>query len=287
MRGLAFAKLNLGLRVESPRADGYHPLVSLAQSIDWSDELSLEVADEDRFEASGVTVPDGDDNLAWRAVTSMRGGMFPGLDLRLDKSIAVAAGLGGGSADAALGLVLATAMLRADPAAAIAIAPRLGADVPFCLAGGTAWMEGIGERITRIPSPDDHWYAVVVPPFELATPAVYSRWDRLGEPEGQDVDGRDLPVSLREHGPLRNDLVPAAVDLQPALGDWMADLRSAWGQPVLMSGSGSTLFGFFASESEARDALGSAPDARGARAARPMPVGWQVDEAGVPPAPWV
>jgi 4-diphosphocytidyl-2-C-methyl-D-erythritol kinase len=288
MRGQAFAKINLGLRVGEPREDGYHPLVSLAQSIDWTDTMSLDLADEDGFDVTGADLPAGSDNLAWRAVEAVRDGWVPSLHLTLDKDIAEAAGLGGGSADAALGLVLATTVLRGDPAAAVAMAPRIGADVPFCLSGGTAWMEGIGERITRIATPDDHWYALVVPPFELPTPAVYGRWDELGGPTGPEVDGRDLPVSLRDHGPLRNDLQPAAVSLQPALGDWIADLGSRWSQPVLMSGSGPTLFGFFATEAEARDAIGAAPDARATRAARPVGVGWRLDDApGVPAAPWL
>jgi 4-diphosphocytidyl-2-C-methyl-D-erythritol kinase len=288
MRGRAFAKLNLGLRVGPPRADGYHPLVSLAQSIDWTDTMSLELADEDRFDITGADLPDGSDNLAWRAVEAVRDGWVPSWHLTLDKSIADAAGLAGGSADAALGLVLATAVLRGDPAAAVAMAWRIGADVPFCLSGGTAWMEGVGDRITPIPTADDHWYGIVVPPFELPTPAVYGRWDELGGPAGPDVDIRHLPVSLREHGPLRNDLQPAAVAIQPALGDWIADIRSRWSQPVLMSGSGPTLFGFFATESEARDAIAVAPTARAARAVRPVGVGWQLDDApDVPTAPWL
>lgn len=288
MRGRAFAKINLGLRVMAPRGDGYHPIVSLAQSIDWADDLALRHADADRFEATGADVPTGPDNLAWRAVAAVRGGSAPGLHLTLDKSIAVAAGLGGGSADAALALVLATGVLGRDPSDAVALAPSLGADVAFCLAGGSAWMEGIGDRLTPLPVVDDYRVALVVPPFHLATPDVYRRWDELDGPTGPGVSGRDLPVSLRDHGPLGNDLQPAATSLQPALGDWMSDLAARWGQPVLMSGSGPTLFGFFASESEAVDALRAAPDARAVRAAGPVPMGWELEPGtGVPPAPWL
>jgi 4-diphosphocytidyl-2-C-methyl-D-erythritol kinase len=283
-----FAKVNLGLQVGSRREDGYHPLVSLVQSIGWSDTMSLELADEDRFEVFGADLPEADENLAWRAVEAVRDGWVPPVHVRLHKTIAEAAGLAGGSADAALGLVLATAVLRRDPAAAVAIAPRIGADVPFCLSGGTAWMEGIGEQITPVATPRDHWYAIVVPPFELGTPAVYGRWDELGGPSGPEVGSRDLPVSLREHGPLRNDLQPAAVSLQPALGDWISDLQASWSQPVLMTGSGPTLFGFFPTESEAEDALRVVPDARAARVARPEAVGWELEDGtGVPPAPWL
>lgn len=286
MRGRAFAKVNLGLRVSSPRSDGYHPIVSLVQSVDWADTLAIELADEDRFDLAGEG-PAGPDNLAWRAVEAVRGRGGRPLHLTLDKSIAVAAGLGGGSADAALALVLTVAALELDIEDAVAAAPDLGADVAFCLSGGTAWMEGIGEVLTPIRTPDDFCLALVVPPFALATPEVYRRWDALGEPVARGVDGRDLPVSLRDHGPFGNDLQPAALDLEPALGDWMSDLSARWGQPVLMSGSGPTLFGFFPTSDEARDALGAAPDARAIRVVHPVRVGWEVEEApGLPGAPW-
>jgi 4-diphosphocytidyl-2-C-methyl-D-erythritol kinase len=288
MKGRAFAKVNLSLRVKSARADGLHPVVSLAQSIDWADEMSLERAAEDSLVVRGAHLPGSADNLAWRGVEEIRAGATPPLRLALDKSIAVTAGLGGGSADAALALVLTTALLAGDPSAAVAAAPRIGADVPFCLAGGTAWMEGVGERLTPVPTPTDFWLAVVVPPFDLPTRAVFRRWDEMGGPVAGGVDGRALPVSLRDEGPLGNDLTEAAISLQPALGDWISDLREAWSQPVMMSGSGPALFGFFPTESEAVDAAGVAPDARATRPARPMTVGWEIEgDSVVPPAPWL
>lgn len=217
----------------------------------------------------------------------MRSGGGPRLQLSLDKEIPVAAGLGGGSADAALGLALSVAVLGGEIATAVAAAPSLGADVPFCLAGGTAWMEGIGERITLLPPAAGYWMGVVVPPFALPTPAVYRRWDELGGPIGPGRDGRSLPTSLRDHGPLGNDLQPAAIDLVPALGDWISDLSGLWGQPISMSGSGPSLFGFFVTESEARSAVSEVRGARASNAVEPMPVGWVVDEPdGLPAAPW-
>lgn len=288
MRGRAHAKVNLGLRVRPVRDDGYHPIVSLAQSVGWSDEMALEVAERDRCDVTGEDLGPPQHNLAWRAVAAVRGPAGPSLHLSLDKAIPVAAGLGGGSADAALGLALATGVLGRDTASAVAIAPGLGADVPFCLAGGTAWLEGLGERVTRIPTPADFWLGLVVPPFRLATPAVYRRWDELGGPEADGLDGRDLPVSLRDHGPLGNDLLGAALDLEPGLGDWITDLARSWGQPVLMSGSGPTLFGFFSTRSEAADAVTAVAGARAARACTPVPVGWKIEDAppSFPPAPW-
>lgn len=287
MRGRAYAKVNLSLRVGARRADGLHPVVSLVQSIDWSDELSVEAADADRFSARGGGLGDDFENLAWRAVVAMRAGEEPPVAVELDKSIAVAAGLGGGSADAALGLALGVATFGRTVQAAVAAAPLLGSDVPFCLAGGTARVTGGGEEVTSLRTPDDFVLAVVVPPFELPTAAVYRQWDEIGGPEGSGAQGRAVPVSLREHAPLGNDLEPAAVALEPALGDWMADVRAHWGQPVMMSGSGPALFSFFASESEGDDAVAALEGLRAGRCARPVDKGWETEPGGtLPPPPW-
>jgi 4-diphosphocytidyl-2-C-methyl-D-erythritol kinase len=156
--------------------------------------------------------------------------------------------------------------------------------VPFCLAGGAAWMEGHGELLTPVPPPDDFAVAGVVPPFRLGTGAVYRRWDELGCPDGPALEGRVLPVSLRGLAPLTNDLYPAALDLAPELGDWTAELARRWGIPVAMSGSGASLFGYFPTLEEAEEAAAAAaPRARAGRGCLPMPVGWQEAPAGTLP----
>ena len=288
MRGRAFAKVNLSLRVQASRPDGLHPIRSLAQSVDWADELSLELAeDEDEFILRGADLAADRDNLAWRAVAAMRADSEPVIHLELQKSIAVAAGLGGGSADAAIGLALGAEMFGRSPDIAAAAAADLGADVPFCLAGGTAILEGIGDEVTRLAFVDDFAIAIVVPPFELATPSVYRRWDELGGPLGPGVEAHHLPGSLRDHAPIGNDLQPAAVDLVPQLGDWISDTTAAWGQPVAMSGSGPSLFGLFGTIGEASDAIAAVHGARSSVAVLPMSVGWEREPGGeLPPAPW-
>jgi 4-diphosphocytidyl-2-C-methyl-D-erythritol kinase len=273
----AFAKVNLSLRVRARDASGRHPLLSLAQSIDWADHLALHDG-EDAFTVTGLPVPGDESNLAWRALEAARAAApHPApAALALDKRIPMAAGLGGGSADAAATLVLASARFGLSAEERAGIGPALGADVPFCLVGGTAWMEGYGERLTPIPPLAGFWLAVVVPPFEVSTAVAYGRWDDLGGPEGPAVPGRDLPPGLRPHEPLVNDLVPAARSLAPGLGDWAADLQRRWGRAVLMSGSGPALFGFFPTSSEAEEAAAAVPGARGARVCLPVPQGWQV-----------
>ncbi len=289
MRGRAFAKVNLSLRVQASRPDGLHPIRSLAQSVDWADEMSLEMAaGEDEFLLHGADLAADRDNLAWRAVAAMRAGSGPAIHLELRKSIAVVAGLGGGSADAAIGLALGAEMFGRSPDTAVAAAADLGADVPFCLAGGTAMLEGIGDEVTRLPFADDFAIAIVVPQFELATPSVYRRWDELGGPLGPGVEAHHLPGSIRDHAPLGNDLQPAAVDLVPELGDWISDTTAAWGQPVAMSGSGPSLFGLFSTIGEASDAVRVVSGARSSVAALPVSVGWEREPGGeLPPAPWV
>ncbi len=268
----AFAKVNLSLRVLARDRSGYHPLRSLAQSVDWADDVAIEVADDDDIVVSGPA-PAGEDNLAWRAVAAVReetGSRRP-VRLLVRKDIAVAAGLAGGSADAAAALMLAADYFGGNAELPARLAPELGSDVPFCLVGGRAWLEGKGDVITALGGWEtDFALGLVVPPFELATPEVYEAWDRLEGPAGPESGDRSLPPSLRVHGPLRNDLFPAAVDRAPELGDWAADLAESWGRPVAMSGSGPALFAYFMDRDEAEDAVGSAPpETRAATAAVP------------------
>ncbi len=284
MEAEAFAKVNLSLRVRPRDASGRHPLRSLVQSIDWSDRVVLEEAGHDSFVVTGLAAPADESNLARRALEAVRAAAphRGPVALALEKHIPLAAGLGGGSADAAATLVLAAARGGLPAAARAALAPGLGGDVPFCLTGGTAWMEGYGERLTPLAPLTGFWLAVVVPPFTVSTGAAYARWDALEGPEGPVVEGRDLPPPLRPYEPLTNDLVPAARALAPDLGDWAADLQRRWGRAVLMSGSGPSLFAFFPTASEAESAAAAVSGARGARACRPVPQGWQVPSGTLP-----
>lgn len=275
-----FAKVNLSLRVRARDSSGYHQIRSLAQSIGWSDRVSLGFAeDEDRFTVDG-DLPAEETNLAWRAVAAVRSdaGLRRPVDLHLVKRIALAAGLGGGSADAAAGLVAASRLLGSAPDVAARLAPALGSDVPFCLVGGAAWMEGRGETVTAVGVEPDFSVAVAVPPFELSTAAVYRRWDELDGPGGVAIEGRRLPPSLRGFEPLGNDLLPAALDLRPELGDWMAALAARWERTVLLTGSGPAVFAFFADVDEASGAAAAVDGARAVWAGRAVAAGTRVIE---------
>lgn len=263
------AKVNFSLLLRSVDANGYHPLRSLTQALDWGDTLDVDAHDEDILEIHGADdLPTDGSNLVWKAISAVSCAR-PRLHIRLTKRVPAAAGLGGGSSDAAAALRIAQELCRLRDEEILAAAPGVGADVTFFFTGGTAWMEGYGERITRVDPPLQGFaVGIVVPPFELPTPDVYRRWDVLGGPEGVEVTGRGLPPALRELGPIRNDLTPAAIDVRPELGDWMRDLAERWERPVALSGSGPSVFGWFADEDEAMAAVGEVSgEARAAQAA--------------------
>jgi 4-diphosphocytidyl-2-C-methyl-D-erythritol kinase len=282
MRVLAHAKVNLSLRLRPPRRDGLHPLNGLFTSVSWSDELVIDTAAEDRFGGpDGAPVPEGPDNLAWRAVQAVReaAGSRQRLAVELRKRIPVASGLGGGSADAAAALAV-TARLLGLPGDAVAeLAPTLGSDVPFCLQGGCATVAGVGEQVSSHDPLSGFALAIVVPPAEVATGDVYRAWDRLGGPEGPVLAARELPPVLRDHAPLANDLTAAAVAVAPVIAEWRTELAALWGRAVVLSGSGAALFGYFVDHDEAAAALDAVPaGSRAAEAVEPTDRGWVVVE---------
>jgi len=268
------AKLNLSLRISPPDATGMHPLRSLVQTIGRWDILTMAESDEDGLSVIGADVPHDGDNLVWQAVHAIRraGRNDRPIDMTLTKRIPAAAGLGGGSSDAAAALLAYADLVGFDPGALASLAAEVGADVPFLLEGGLRFIEGHGEQLSpKLPQADDYRVVVAVPDFELSTPAVYRQWDLLGGPIGQALPDRAVPPSLRDEEPLANDLYGAAVAIESRVGDWRSELTDRWGRPVAMSGSGPSLFGFFADRAEAEEALGVVPgEARGAFVAAPI-----------------
>jgi 4-diphosphocytidyl-2-C-methyl-D-erythritol kinase len=280
IHAIAYAKVNFGLRVGRLRDDGYHPIDSIFQSVTIADRLTVDAAEDDVVVgAGGRPVADGFGNLVFRAVKAVRdrADSLQPLHVSLDKAIPAAAGLGGGSADAAAGLAAAGRYFDMPRETLDDLAPQLGSDVPFCLVGGTARVTGRGDVVTAMDGLDGFSLAIVVPPIEISTPAAFRCWDELGGPEGIRVPQRALPPRLRDEGDLRNDLYPAAVALAPELDDWRAELEERWGRPVLLSGSGASLFGFFLDSNEATAAANSVPvGARFAEACDLVSVGWRL-----------
>ncbi len=251
---LAPAKVNLTLMVGPRSASGLHPIQSLMQTVDWCDRVTVTEGDEDRLQIQGADLPTGEENLVWKAVEALEretGVDRPPLEVFLEKRIPVAAGLGGGSADAAAVLVALGRMLNLDSDQLRTAAPRVGSDVPAALQGGSLWVEGFGEKVYSMPALSGFALGLAVPDFPLLTADVYRMWDDLEGPRGAQFPSDALPPGLRRSAPIRNDLHPAAVSLLPELGDMMQLLSREWGRPVAMSGSGPSLFSFFMDAEEA------------------------------------
>jgi 4-diphosphocytidyl-2-C-methyl-D-erythritol kinase len=263
----AYAKLNLVLQVGRPRSDGLHPLCSLFASIDLADELQGGPGDTaaDSVECPGVE----GDNLALRAIAAFRAhtGLPDGpVRVRIEKRIPVAAGLGGGSADAAAALRIVNRMsgLPLDDAALRELAAEVGADVPSQVEPGHALVQGVGERVERLALPP--LVAVLVPSAQgLRTGAVYAELDRLGG--GRERLDPDPLRKLAGGAPdrlgaaLENDLEAAALSLRPDLADTLALLRAAGALGAAVSGSGPTCFGLFAERPAATAAAAEIPGA--------------------------
>ena len=221
------AKLTLSLRVTGVQPDGYHLLDSEMVSIDLADTLyfsdgdGLEVVDAGAGAGGHGEVPADASNLVRKAL-SLVGRQA---HVRLVKRIPAGAGLGGGSADAA-------AVLRwagATGMAGIEMAAQLGSDVPFCLAGGgRARVRGTGQILEPLPVDEvaNVTYTLLVPPFGVATAAVYQAWDALGGPVSDNF----------------NDLELAALQVEPRLASWRDRFADATGQRPVLAGSGSTWF---------------------------------------------
>ena len=249
---LAPAKLNLCLYLGPHRDDGLHELCSLFAPISLADRITVTEWDRDEVACPGVPAPD----LAARALAALREAGWRRLPVRIEveKHIPVAAGLGGGSADAAAVLRLARGEL--DGAPIERLAATLGADVPSQLDPRFALVGGAGERVTPLPEPDP-FFAVLLPDAEgLSTPAVYAEADRLGltrtDGELARLRGKLLGAAAAGETPLAypellvNDLAEAAIALRPTIDGALAALREAGAEVALVTGSGPTAVGLFA-----------------------------------------
>jgi 4-diphosphocytidyl-2-C-methyl-D-erythritol kinase len=265
LRALAPAKVNLGLFLGPRRpSDGRHELVTVMQSISLADELTLAPAPDgaphDLVECPGVDGPP-EANLAAAALRAFRAGTgwaAPPLRLEIVKRIPVAAGLGGGSADAAATLRLARqASGLGEEELLMRIAVELGADVPAQLSPGRWLASGAGEQLRRLSAPKAPFGLLVLPlDAGLSTAAVYAEADRLGlarAPEALAELGAELAGALQHGAPLpaasellHNDLQRAAVALCPQIVEVLGEARQAGADPALVSGSGPTVVGLFA-----------------------------------------
>jgi 4-diphosphocytidyl-2-C-methyl-D-erythritol kinase len=261
----AYAKVNYALEVRGLRPDGYHELSTVMQSISLADLVEIERAErgfELTVEPEGVEVGPPEENTlykAWSRLGERTGEALP-VRVRLTKKIPAGAGLGGGSADAAAALVglnelfglgLSEAQLRD-------VGLRVGADVPFCLIGGTALGEGIGEVLGPLPVPPPHRLVVAKPAAGAETARIYGAYDERplnGNPSVAPVVEAlrtgDLGALARSLG---NDLAPVTEGLVPEVRALGKALLRAGALGAVMSGTGTAVCGIFASVAEARTA---------------------------------
>ncbi len=246
---LAPAKLNLCLYVGPKREDGLHEIRSLFEPLELADELQLSAADADEVICEGIEGPD----LTAKALAALRANGWDGPPLRIEvtKRVPVAAGLGGGSADAAAVLRLA----RGKVEGLRAIAAEIGADVPSQLQPRACLVAGAGEVIEPAPPAAEHGVVLIPQPEGLATAAVYAEADRLGTTRGEAeleairrrlrdaVDEAGSPLDYREN--LVNDLQPAAISLRPEIEAALRGLEDGGAAHAMVTGSGPTAFGLF------------------------------------------
>jgi 4-diphosphocytidyl-2-C-methyl-D-erythritol kinase len=261
----AFAKVNYALDVLGLRADGYHEVSTVMQSISLCDEVEIERLAEGfelSVEPEEAEIGPPERNTAYIAWKMLQGltdeALAAGVTLR--KGIPAGAGLGGGSADAAAVLIglneLFDLGLRADELREVGA--RVGADVPFCISGGTALAEGVGEMLTPLPGPPAQHLALAKPHSSADTGEIYRAHDAAGAESARCVEP---VISALRSGSLRdlaaavgNDLTSVTSDLVPEVAALQRDLLAREALGAAMSGSGTAVYGIFDDESAAERA---------------------------------
>lgn len=260
VRITAYAKVNLALEILGKRADGFHEIRSVMQSISLADDLLIEEADELTVECELPELA-GESNLIAAAAKALANlsRRHPGARISLNKGIPVAAGMGGASSDAAAALVGLARLWGVDlPATELAqLAASLGSDVPFFLAGGTALVSGRGDLVEPLPDAQPSWLILLSPGHTLAnktaalyrhiTPALWTSGART----------QRMADAIARGGPLTPDLASnvfsqVAIELFPTILAYEEAMLDAGASAVHLSGSGPTLFSLFATEPDAR-----------------------------------
>lgn len=258
MKVLSPAKVNLHLEVLERRPDGYHEIQSLMMRIDLFDEIEIHPGGQGvRLMAEGETVPGGPENLACRAAQLFcRETGVPGnFEVRLTKNIPVAAGLGGGSGNAAAVLLALNGLYpkRLEWNSLLDLGSRLGADVPFFLFQKSALARGKGDRLTAAKMPEGLGFLLLVPPFRVSTPWAYETFDQMtgGKTKGRTLLEQSYPTLGDLLPVLKNDLEIPALSRYPEIGRKKEELLRLGAKGALMSGSGPVTFGLFPSKEEA------------------------------------
>jgi len=262
------AKINLALHITGRRTDGFHLIESLVVFTELGDRVSVELADRDSFllegpEAAALSTEAASSNLVVRARDALRdatrqsGTELPPVDIRLDKRLPVASGIGGGSADAAATLKALCLLWDYEPGSETLsrIALDLGADVPMCLDGKPLIARGIGETLTPIQLGFVLDVVIVNPRIAVSTPTVFSALECRDNPPLPDPEGLgDKDRFITWLTQTRNDLQTPAQRMVPEITECLSALRLAAARFVRMSGSGASCFGVFATAEAAQAA---------------------------------
>lgn len=255
---LAKAKINLYLDVVGKRSDGYHDIESIMQMVDFGDDITVSVTETPEITVTtnipGLPVDEG--NIAWRAAKLMKEhfALSCGFNIHLHKRIPVAAGLAGGSTNAAavMHLINELCELKLSFEELSALGVTLGADVPFCLYGKPALCEGIGEKLTQVKGLSDCYVVLVNPGVGVSTGMIYKALDGENSPKGGDVQKLISDIAEQNltaaFANMINVMEPVAKEHCPEIGELLLKLKDAGADHVMMSGSGATCFGVFLNE---------------------------------------
>jgi 4-diphosphocytidyl-2-C-methyl-D-erythritol kinase len=261
----ALAKINLGLDVVRRREDGYHEVRMVMQTISLYDRLSFRACKKDgiSIKTNLSYLPTNENNLVYKAARLLKEefSIKQGVSIHLNKHIPVAAGMAGGSSDAAATLIGINRLFRLGLTKKDLMerGVRLGADVPYCILGGTALSEGIGEILTPLPKLPDCFVLIAKPPMHVSTKYVYEnlRLDTLTS--HPDIDGMVVAIQDGEltgvTSRMENVLETVTLEKYPVIGQLKELMLSAGAINALMSGSGPTVFGIFTEEAAAKKAF--------------------------------
>ncbi|WEV45292.1 4-(cytidine 5'-diphospho)-2-C-methyl-D-erythritol kinase [Streptococcaceae bacterium ESL0687] len=260
------AKINLGLNVVDKREDGFHELDMIMASIDLSDRITIKEIKEDKIiiKSDGVSVPKNNKNHAYKAAELIKNtfGIKKGVEIYIKKVIPVAAGLAGGSSDAAATFRALNKLwnLGLSLQELAKLGEEVGSDVPYCIYGGIARVKGRGEIVRPIKGLENYWVLLVKPEFGVSTPDVFKRVD-LNTIRNFDMDIIEEAVLTNDFdqvaGNLGNSLEDITIKMHSEIRKIKQVLTEAGAQGVLMSGSGPTVFALFDKKSRATRAVNS------------------------------
>ena len=264
MRLQAVAKINLGLDVLGKREDGYHEVRMIMQTIRMYDQLDMRKSVEPgiHLTTNKKYIPVDENNLVWRAAKLMMDtcGIMEGVSIHLHKVIPVAAGMAGGSSDAAATLVGMNRLFHCglSKEKLMELGVQIGADVPYCVLRGTALAEGIGEKLTVLPPMPDCWILIGKPGISVSTKYVYTTLDLNTDTVHPDIDGMKKAL---EDGNLYgitermgNVLQDVTIPAYPEVERIKEQMKTLGAVNAMMSGSGPTVFGIFDNEEKAQEA---------------------------------